>query len=46
MKRVWIDVDDGISYQDALDILQTTLLGLDVKEFVIGIGVEEKQPGK
>ncbi len=38
MKRIWIDVDDGIEYKEALDILKT--IPVD-DEFVKGMGVEE-----
>jgi hypothetical protein len=40
MKRIWIDVDDGLSYNEALALL----MRIDINDtFIKGIGVEDKK---
>ena len=37
MKRIWIDVDDAVDFEDALGVLHS--VNID-KEFISGMGVE------
>ena len=39
MKRIWIDVDDGVEYKDALLLLESADLHTN---FIKGMGVYEK----
>ncbi len=39
MKRIWIDVDDGMDYKQSLKLLDS--INLD-KEFIVGMGITEK----
>lgn len=37
MKRIWVDVDDGVSFEEALGVLKSVNIHSD---FVKGMGVE------